>query len=88
MEMDTDLLHDSSLSLAEGDVTTTLVLDELDVNLSASGLFGGVTRAWAVLVVELQLLPLVMHDNFTHCACLSCCLASVTCVCGLWEVRV
>ena len=32
---ETDLLHDTSLSLGEGDVTTRLVLDELDLDLSA-----------------------------------------------------
>lgn len=30
-----DLLHDASLPLGEGDVTTRLVLDELDLDLSA-----------------------------------------------------
>lgn len=31
----TDLLHDAGLSLGEGDVTTRLVLDELDLDLSS-----------------------------------------------------
>lgn len=31
----TNLLHDASLSLGEGDVSTRLVRDELDLNLSA-----------------------------------------------------
>ncbi len=33
--IDTDLLHDTSLPLRESDVTTRLISDELDLNLSS-----------------------------------------------------
>ena len=40
----TDLLHDAGLALGESDVTTRLVLDELDLNLSP-------LATWLVVVV-------------------------------------
>ena len=41
----TNLLHDTSLSLGEGDVTTRLVLDELNLDLST------LTAALLIIVV-------------------------------------
>ncbi|KAH3687495.1 hypothetical protein WICPIJ_001526 [Wickerhamomyces pijperi] len=46
------LLHDTSLSLGEGDVTSGLILDEFDLNLSSFSSTG-----WLVVVIVKVFVP-------------------------------
>lgn len=59
----TDLLHDACFSFGESDVTPGLVLDELDLDLSAASLLVGLGLLVIVVVVAARLDGVVVGDE-------------------------